>query len=59
MQKEFLYIIIQLIIYIKSMKSQVNKNNWNDSMHIFFSPKLNIESRNGLPQIVDSAFYQR
>lgn len=42
-----------------SIKSNLNKNGWNDSMHIFFSPKLSLEGRNMLPHIVDSVSYQR
>lgn len=42
-----------------SLKSNLNKNGWNDSMHIFFSPKLSLEGRNMLPQLADSMTYQR
>lgn len=42
-----------------SMKTNLNKNHWNDSMHIFFSPKLSLEGKNLLPQIVDTNAGQR
>lgn len=42
-----------------STKTNLNKNHWNDSMHIFFSPKLSLEGKNLLPQIVDTNSSQR
>jgi hypothetical protein len=42
-----------------SYKNNFNKNHWNDSMHIFFSPKLSLEGKNLLPQIVDPGICHR
>lgn len=42
-----------------SLKSNLNKQGWNDSMHIFFSPKLSLEGRNMFPHLVDSISYPR
>jgi hypothetical protein len=40
-------------------RTNLNRNHWNDSMHIFFSPKLSLEGRNLLPQIIDPSFGHR
>jgi hypothetical protein len=42
-----------------TFKSNLNKNHWNDSMHIFFSPKLSLEGKNLFPQIIDNNFAHR
>lgn len=42
-----------------SFKTNLNKSHWNDSMHIFFSPKLSLEGKNLFPQIVDTNFCHR
>jgi hypothetical protein len=42
-----------------SHKNNFNKNHWNDSMHIFFSPKLSLEGKNLLPQIIDPGLGHR
>lgn len=42
-----------------SYKTNLNKPHWNDSMHIFFSPKLSLEGKNLLPQIIDTGLGHR
>ena len=34
-----------------SIKSQLSRNNWNESKQLFFTPKLSLEGKNMFPQI--------
>jgi len=36
-----------------SFKTQLNKNYWNDSKQLFFTPKLSLEGHHLFPQITD------
>lgn len=34
-------------------KSNVQKNSWNEPIHVFFSPKLSLQGKNIFPQLSD------